>query len=156
MTHRNSEAVVQRCFAKKLFLEILQNSLETNCARVSLLIKLQAWRCSMETMAQVVYCELYEISKNTFSYGTPPVAASGDSIKVFTVIIWGSTSFFYHFLNLHWTWKTFLDLKICCINVHKGLEFHIFDLVHRKASNSIKSFPNSFSSFCSVPSWLNF
>ena len=41
----------------------------------------------METMAQVVYCEFYEISKNTFSYGTPPVATSGDSIKVFTVII---------------------------------------------------------------------
>ena len=29
-----------------------------------------------ETLAQVFYCEFCEISKNTFSYGTPPVAAS--------------------------------------------------------------------------------
>ena len=35
------EAVVQRCSAEKVFLEILQNSQENNCARVSL-IKLQA------------------------------------------------------------------------------------------------------------------
>ena len=36
-----SEAVVQRCSVKKMFLEILQNSLEKICTRVSLLIKLQ-------------------------------------------------------------------------------------------------------------------
>ena len=29
-----------------------------------------------ETLAQVFSCELCEISKNTFSYRTPPVAAS--------------------------------------------------------------------------------
>ena len=38
----NSEAVVQRCPVKKVFLEISQNSLENACARASFLIKLQA------------------------------------------------------------------------------------------------------------------
>ena len=32
----------------------------------------------MMTLAQVFYCEFCEISKNTFSYWTPPVAASND------------------------------------------------------------------------------
>ena len=36
------EAVVQRCFVKKLFLEISQNSRENTCPRASFLIKLQA------------------------------------------------------------------------------------------------------------------
>ena len=36
------EAVVQMCFVKKRLLEILQNSQEKTCARVSFLIKLQA------------------------------------------------------------------------------------------------------------------
>ena len=37
-----SEAVVQKCSVKKVFLEISQNSQENNCARVSFSIKLQA------------------------------------------------------------------------------------------------------------------
>ena len=37
------EAVVQRCSVKKVFLEISQHGWENNCARVSFLIKLQAW-----------------------------------------------------------------------------------------------------------------
>ena len=45
---------------KKVFLEILQNSQENTCARVS---------------SQVFSCEFCKISKNTFSYRTP-VAAS--------------------------------------------------------------------------------
>ena len=36
------EAVIERCYVKKLFLEILQNSQENNRAGVSFLIKLQA------------------------------------------------------------------------------------------------------------------
>ena len=40
--HRFAEAVAQSCSVKKLFLEISQNSQENTCARVSLLIKLQA------------------------------------------------------------------------------------------------------------------
>ena len=38
-----TKAVVQRCSIKKVFLEISQNSQENTCARVSFLIKLQAW-----------------------------------------------------------------------------------------------------------------
>ena len=34
-----------------------------------------------ETLAQVFSCEFYEISKNIFSYRTPPVAASGKRQK---------------------------------------------------------------------------
>ena len=37
-----TEAVAQTCSIKKVFLEILQNSQENTCARVSFLIKLQA------------------------------------------------------------------------------------------------------------------
>ena len=38
-----SEAVVQRCSVEKVFLEILQNSQENTCTRVSFLIKLQTY-----------------------------------------------------------------------------------------------------------------
>ena len=39
----SSEAVVQTCFVKKVFLEISQNSLENTCAKVFFKIKLQAF-----------------------------------------------------------------------------------------------------------------
>ena len=38
----NPEVVARRCSVKKVFLEILQNSQENTCAKVSFLIKLQA------------------------------------------------------------------------------------------------------------------
>ena len=79
MLQHFTEAVAQRCSVKKVFLEILLNSWENTCARVSFLIKLQAEPYSFikkETLAQVFSCEFCEISKNTFSYRTPPVAAS--------------------------------------------------------------------------------
>ena len=38
----DSEAVARRCSAKKVFLEIQQNSQENTCAWVSFLIKLEA------------------------------------------------------------------------------------------------------------------
>ena len=38
----STDAVVQRCFVKKVFLKIPQNLQEKTCARVTLLIKLQA------------------------------------------------------------------------------------------------------------------
>ena len=41
------EAVVQRCSVKKLLLEISQKSQENTCARVSFLIKLQAWLATL-------------------------------------------------------------------------------------------------------------
>ena len=77
---RYIEAVAKRCSVKIVFLEISQNSQENTCARVSFIIKLQASACNFikkETLAQVFSCEFCEISKNTFSYRTPPVAASG-------------------------------------------------------------------------------
>ena len=52
---------------KKVFLEISLNSQENTCARVSFLIKL--------TLELVFSCEFCEISKNTFFYRTPLVAA---------------------------------------------------------------------------------
>ena len=79
MTAVKIEAVAQRCSEKKVFLEIPQNSQENTCARVSFLIKLQATACNFskkETVAQVFSCKFCEISMNTFSYRTPPVAAS--------------------------------------------------------------------------------
>ena len=64
-----SEAVVQRYSLKKVLLEILQNSQENTCVRLSFLIKL-------ETLGLVFSCEFCKISKNTFRYTTPPVATS--------------------------------------------------------------------------------
>ena len=72
------KAVTNRCSVKKVFLEVLQNSKENTCARSSFLIKLQALACNFikkETLTQVFSCEFCEISKNTFSYRTPPLAA---------------------------------------------------------------------------------
>ena len=66
-----------------MFIEILQNSQENTCARDSFLVKFQA--CNFirnESLAQVFSCEFCEISKNTFFYGTPPVADSVCFIKI--------------------------------------------------------------------------
>ena len=52
-----------------LYLEIFQNSQENTCARVSFLIKLQAWARNFikkETLVQALSCEFCEISWNTF------------------------------------------------------------------------------------------
>ena len=54
-----------KCRGKPLYLSLI-------------LIKLHASACNFikkETLAQVLYCEFCEISKNTSSYRTPPVAA---------------------------------------------------------------------------------
>ena len=56
------EAVVQRCSVKNAFLEILQNSQETTCATVSILIKLQAEACKYikkEPLAQMFSCKFF-------------------------------------------------------------------------------------------------
>ena len=74
-----SEPVTRRCSVKKVFLEISQNSQENTCARVSFFKKTLLKNSNFikkETLAQVFSCEFCEISKNTFSYRTPPVAAS--------------------------------------------------------------------------------
>ena len=62
-------------FYKEVFLEISQNSQQYICARVSPVPQ----ACNFikkETLAQVFSFELCEISKNTFFYRTPLVAAS--------------------------------------------------------------------------------
>ena len=74
-----TEAVVWRCSVKKMFLEILQNSQENTCAKVSFLIKLQVEAFNFikkETLIQVFSCEFCEISKDSFSYKTLPMATS--------------------------------------------------------------------------------
>ena len=75
-----TEAVSRKCSVKKVFLKISQNSQENTCARVSFFIKLQAFALlnfiKKETLTQVFSCRLWEISKNTFCYRTPPVAVS--------------------------------------------------------------------------------
>ena len=59
---RSSRAEV---FYKKRFLKVSQNSQRNTCARVSSLIKLQAWK---EALVQVFSSEFCEISKNTFFF----------------------------------------------------------------------------------------
>ena len=59
-----SETATGSCYIKKAFLEILQNSQENTCTRASFL---------------KFSCEIWKISKSTFSYRTSPVAVSGFS-----------------------------------------------------------------------------
>ena len=65
---RVTEAVAQRCSVKNVFSEISQNSQENSASACNFIKK--------ETLAQVFFYEFWEISKNTFSYRTPPMAAS--------------------------------------------------------------------------------
>ena len=67
LSNINIEAVAWRCSVKKVLLVISQNSRKTPVPE-SLFKK--------ETLAQVFSCEFCEISRNTFSYRTTPVAAS--------------------------------------------------------------------------------
>ena len=60
--HLASEAAAQRCSVKQVFLEILENSLENTCARVSFLIKLK------EAPAQMFSCEFDRISKRPATF----------------------------------------------------------------------------------------
>ena len=61
------EAVTKRYSIKKVFLEISQNPQENTYGRVSFLIKFQACNSiEKETLAQVLSCEFYKISKNSF------------------------------------------------------------------------------------------
>ena len=66
-------------FYKKGVLRNFAKFTGNTCARVSFLIKLQASACNFikkETLTQVFSCEFCKVSKNAFSYRTPPVAAS--------------------------------------------------------------------------------
>ena len=100
-----AEAVVRRCSVKKVFLEILLNSQENTCVRVSFL---QPWKCNfieIEALAQVFSCEFCEhLSKNTF----PQIASGGYSAPVkaynFTNIRLRHWCFFVNFLKLFGTY----------------------------------------------------
>ena len=76
----------QRCSVKKVFLEISQNSQKNTAEADHITLNfLKAVACNFikkETLAQVFPCEFCEISKNTFTYRTPPMAASGLSCKM--------------------------------------------------------------------------
>ena len=69
-----SEAATGGVMKEKVFWEILQNSQENTCFRVSFLIKLQTplwglWK--KESLEQVFSCEFSEIYTNTFFYRLP-------------------------------------------------------------------------------------
>ena len=64
-------------FCKKLPLEISQNSQENTCGRVSFL---------RDSGIQVFSCEFCDISKNTFYYRTPQVAASVNGLNISATI----------------------------------------------------------------------
>ena len=51
---------------KKVLYNILQNSQKNTCARVSFLIKLQAWGYQKETLAQVFSCEFCKFLRTPF------------------------------------------------------------------------------------------
>ena len=68
-------------FCKKVFLEIGQDSQENTCDRVSFSIKLKFAELRLATLLKKrlwrrCFPVNFAISKNTFSYRTPPMAAS--------------------------------------------------------------------------------
>ena len=103
-----TEAVARRCSIKKVFLEILQNSQESDWARLppayNFILK--------EALPQLLSCEFCKISKNTFYCRTPPVEerkffklafklklTSVESVKTARVRI---AFFFHHFKHYGW------------------------------------------------------
>ena len=91
---QHSEAVVQMCSVKKVFLEIshLYQSLFFNklagLRPESFFNKVAGLRPATlfkKSLAQVFSCEFCGISKNTFSYRAPPVAASEHSLRMFLI-----------------------------------------------------------------------
>ena len=76
-----TEVVVQRCSLKRCSQKYLKTYRKTAC-QILFFNKVEGLRpvisCSLKekTLAQVLSCKYCENSKNTFSYRTPPVAAS--------------------------------------------------------------------------------
>ena len=90
----------QTCSVKKVFLEISQSSQKNTCAKVSFSIKLQALGnlIKKETLAQVLSCELCEISKNislTEHVWTKEHCASSRSETVYWYIVLFGSSLSY-------------------------------------------------------------
>ena len=79
-----TEAVAQTCFVKKVFLENSKSSLESTCARVSILIKLQVWDLQLYEdidFGADVFLWIYEFFKNIFSCRTISVADFGENLE---------------------------------------------------------------------------
>ena len=88
VTYWNVETVAWMCPVKKVFLEILQIYRKTPVPESLFLINI-AWGLQLyqiETLAQVFSSEFCKISKNFFSYRTPPVAASENVLLIFPMI----------------------------------------------------------------------
>ena len=76
----NNRSSRPKVFCKKGVLRNFAKFTGKHLCQILFLIRLQAEACifiKKETLAQVFSSEFYKISKNTFSYRTPPVAASG-------------------------------------------------------------------------------
>ena len=84
-------------YEEKVFLEISQNSQENTCARVSFFNKVAGLRpvtlLKKESPAQVFSCEFFEISKNTFFYRKPLVAAFEDRMRLMKITAFQSVIF---------------------------------------------------------------
>ena len=89
-------------FCKKGVLRNFTKLTGNTCARTSILIK--AWNfIKIETLAQVFSSKLCKISKSTFFYRTPPVAASLQSS--FTLISWMPCRLFSSFCSWSFFFK---------------------------------------------------
>ena len=130
LQHWCIEAVSWRCSVKNVFLEISQNSQENTSARVS---------CNFiekETLAQVFSCEFCKISKNSFYYRTPLVAASGYWLK--QIQYNQKKTFEVMYTKLNWY------LRCCCIsrfvseNVSILKRFSIFLFIITSTNTSTK------------------
>ena len=88
--HGKLEIVVQSCFMKEVFLEISKNSQENIYARVS------------------------EISKNTFSYRTPPMDASRKYMDTRKNVYSARGMFYEYLINipavLTFNWEFFSNI----------------------------------------------
>ena len=94
---KSSEAVAQRCSVKKMFLELSQNSQEKQLCQSLFFNKVAD--------LSLFSSEFREISKNTFSYRTPPAAVSESSI----IDAWQSLKYASDFIS-HFKVINFLRL----------------------------------------------
>ena len=128
-----------------MFQEILQNSKENTCNRVSFLIKLQGSACNFikkDTLTQVFSCEFCEIFKNTFSYRTFPVAVSWhkpvESTKLHkphSINPLTSTLCYYHVTYFCQSESTHYS----CLNVKELLARNRWDIWSLNDSNEIRT-----------------
>ena len=95
-----TEAVIQRCSAKKFFSKILQNSQEKHEARVSFLIKFQLKKRLWHGCFPV---NIAKFLRKSFLYRTPSVAASS-KISAWHEQIFDSSYFWLHVIS--WTTST--------------------------------------------------